>query len=274
MQTSNDGNDDSTQTPLATAHVDRLKGVFAYAGSPETVGRAARAAAIEAHRVPRSENVPHSVSLSRYAFMDYSEPWRQSHPHWGIVIDEAFYHVTIDSDITKPCRPHWVGTDDDRAFDASIVVGTTILAHRQIVMALMHIAQHFGTPPFLAKCLPSVSVSLSLSHSPSRLCTGTPHSIYWHAVDFLRAAAVALCDDAPDAEAWDYVLAREDDVRAGILAVPGYPKRLQPFTAGADADAALSAQIMRSTLPDVFGQCPDDGDEGSLGSTAPSCSLF
>ena len=94
--------------------------------------------------------------------------------------------------------------------------------------------------------------------------------MYWHPVDFLRAVVIALCVDPPDAETWDYVLAREDDVRAGILAVPDHPKRLQPFSPDVDIDAALSAQIIASTLPQVFGQGPDNDG----GSTAPSCSLF
>ena len=141
MQTPGDA-----QAPQATAHADRLKGVFAYAGSPEAIGHAARAAAAEAHRVPRSENVSYGVALSRYAFTDGSESWRQSHPHWGVVVDDTFYHVTINVDVSKPCRLRWQGADHDGAFDASINVGTTTVPHRQIVLAMMHIAEHFGAP--------------------------------------------------------------------------------------------------------------------------------
>lgn len=259
---------------MSVTDINRLKQRFAYLGNPNTVARIAQEAHEQINGTVRPRSVPCKVCIVRYAFIDsFPAPWRQAGAHWGIIVDDAFYHFVVGSDALAPCAPRWASADSGEPIDISIAVGYTTVPCDLIRVTLRSIADHFGT-------LPLVQDTFLIHLSPGECLTvlfacgkGTAHTVYWHCIDFLRAAAIALCDGPIDVDAWDQVLRHEGDVRAGILAVRACPKTLAPLTTSNDADEILSAQIIASTLPRVFGRPHDNGSDSLSGSTAPRCVL-
>lgn len=162
--------------PLNEAHTyaERLKRVFAYDKSPETIALDAQMAG--GTRGPQTEDAPYTVSVVRYASVTHSPAgWRQARPHWGILVDDTFYHVIVGSNASKPCVLDWSSVDAGEPIDISIPVGTTTMAHRYIVRTLKHIIGHFGTRaprPTPLRCVFS-SYCVSFAQARPTQSTGT-----------------------------------------------------------------------------------------------------
>lgn len=135
-------------THAATAvDIGRLEAVFAHECDPDTVGREARIAAVSSCG-GRPSSVARTVAVARMPHVRVSPaPWRQTRPHWGIVVgDDLFYHIIVGDgdDNDTSCALHWASQGSGMRIEPAHGVGSTTLTGDQIVDALQRVVVLFG----------------------------------------------------------------------------------------------------------------------------------
>ncbi|QBZ81613.1 hypothetical protein pclt_cds_1027 [Pandoravirus celtis] len=216
-------------------NVAEFKKIFARPeGDPKDIGaRIRQETPMDDAHLLKKERTRKTVTIARRPPQGKTYPPSLYHTEtlWAVQVGDFFYGLVLypSADMVVPGSSVAHLTMITYGVEPAFVVGHTYLEYHEVFDAISKAAVAFGVKD-------------------------GPHTLYWHAVDFLKTAAEAVCA-ADGGCAWDAVDLDEAAVRAGLFAARAYAYDAQNFSPS-DATSACartrSAAHIRGHWPPVI----------------------
>ncbi|AGO85440.1 hypothetical protein psal_cds_1166 [Pandoravirus salinus] len=217
------------------ADVGAFKRIFARPeGDPKDVGARIRqeTPTDDAHLL-KKERTRKTVSIARRPPRGKTYPPSLYHAEtlWAVQVGDFFYGLVLypSADMVVPGSSVAQLTMITNGVHPVSTVGHTYLEHHEVFDAISRVAVAFGVKD-------------------------GPHILYWHAVDFLKTAAEAVCG-ADGGCTWDGIQLDEAAVRAGLFGARAHAYDARNFSPP-DIDSACartrSAAHIRAHWPSVI----------------------
>jgi hypothetical protein len=156
----------------------------------------------------KKERTCKTVSIARRPPQGKTYPPSLYHTEtlWAVQIGDLFYGLVLcpSADMIAPGSSMAQLTMITHGVEPVFVVGHTYLEYHEVFDAISKVAVAFGVKD-------------------------GPHTLYWHAVDFLQTAAEAVCA-ADGGCTWDGVQLDEAAVRAGLFSASAHPYDARNFS--------------------------------------------
>ncbi|AVK75433.1 hypothetical protein pqer_cds_1011 [Pandoravirus quercus] len=219
------------------ADVAEFKRIFARPeGDPKDIGaRIRQETPIDDAHLLKKERTRKAVSIARRPPRGKTYPPSLYHTEtlWAVQVgDDFFYGLVLypSADMVVPGSSVAHLTMITYGVEPVFVVGHTYLEYHEVFDAISKIATAFGVKD-------------------------GPHTLYWHAIDFLKTAAEAVCA-ADGGCAWDAVDLDEATVRAGLFSASARAcydaQNFSPSDATSACARTRSAAHIRSHWPPVI----------------------